>query len=242
MKSPLTILLVFLFCAIPASASHTLVQSATPTECSGGTTCTISLTGTASGNTLILVYKFSNNATFVSVTNNNSDANTRCGSEFDASGAVASRTGIFYAPSINSGSVIYTLTISTAPSDDIRLWMYEYSGLAASSCDQMTGQSGTTANTNPNNMTSGSVTPTQANELVFGWALPALGTASAGTGFTSLSGAGGNVVETKDIASTAPLAATATDTNGSDTYFMAIATFKDATAGAAPARRRTRMY
>jgi hypothetical protein len=110
--------------------------------------------------------------------------------------------------------------------------MFEYSGLASSSCDQMTRQGGTTANTNPDNMTSGNVTTTQANELVIGWGLPALGTASAGTGFTSLSTAGGNIVESKDLTSTSTLAATATDNNASDTYFMAIATFKDSGGGA----------
>src|SRR5579885_433868 len=231
----IALFLIFLGTPTRSQATHALVQNIASTECTGGTTCTISATATGSGHTIIVVYKFSNNATFVSLTNNNSNANTRCGSEFDASGGIATRTGIFYSPNINAGNVTYTITISTAPSDDIRLWMFEYSGLATSAtCDQMTGQSGTTSNTNPDNMTSGNVTTTQANELVIGWGLPALGTASAGTGFTSLSTAGGNIVESKDLTATGTLAATATDSNASDTWFMSIATFKDSGGGSTP--------
>jgi len=184
------------------------------------------------GNCIIVAFKFSDNAAFVSLADSRGNTYTQCGAEFDNT-TLRVRSRIYAAYNIAGGTNTVTLTISTAPTDDIRLWIAEFSGLATSAANDLNaGQNGTAGS--GGSMTSTSVTPSANGELIFGFFVPGSGPVSAGSGFTAISTSGGNLTEYLVQATAASIAATGTDSFGpGDPYTGKVATFKPP-GGAAP--------
>ena len=133
------------------------------------------------------------------------------------------RQSIYYAKNIAAGSNTVTVTFSQAAAFvDIRA--LEYSGLdTANPLDQTAGAvgSGTTAS-------SGAVTTTAANELIFGAGMTLATFTGAGTGFTSriITSPDADIAEDRTVTTTGSYSATAP--NSSSNWVMQVATFQKA--------------
>ncbi len=133
------------------------------------------------------------------------------------------RQSIYYAKNIAAGSNTVTVTFSQAAVFvDVRV--LEYSGLdTANPLDQTAGAvgSGTTAS-------SGAVTTTAANELIFGAGMTLAKFTGAGTGFTSriITSPDADIAEDRTVTTTGSYSATAP--NSSSNWVMQIATFQQA--------------
>lgn len=126
---------------------------------------------------------------------------------------------IYYARNIAGGSNTVTVTFSGAARyPDIRA--LEYAGVSA--LDKAAGASG-----NSRTASSGSVTTTAANELIFGANYVITGTTGAGTGFTSriITTPDADIAEDRTVAATGTYSATA-PLSPSGAWVMQIATFK----------------
>ncbi len=187
------------------------------------------------GNMNVVAFKYSDNATFTSLTDTKGNSYVPCATELDGGGSFPYKAAIYAAYNIASstaGGNIVKLKISTNPTDDIRVWINEYSGAATSTaCDVAARQANTTVGTGADNMTSTAATTNALDELIFGLGVPLTGTASAGTGFTSISTSGGNIAEDGVTTSTASYKATASDNTDSDHYIMEMATFEQPAGG-----------
>jgi IPT/TIG domain-containing protein len=138
--------------------------------------------------------------------------------------ALASGTGlrqsIYYAKNIAAGSNTVTVTFSAAAFVDIRV--LEYSGLdTVNPLDKTAGAvgSGTSAS-------SGAVTTTAANELIFGGGMTLAKFTGAGSGFTSriITSPDADIAEDRTVSATGSYSATAP--NSSSNWVMQLATFK----------------
>jgi RHS repeat-associated protein len=206
-------------------------------ETVGSTTNSVTFTGAQTAGSLIVVaLKFSDNATFVSLTDTSGNTYVQCGNEIDYTTEQV-RARIYAAYNIASAAAnsnTVTLTVSTVPNDDIRLWINEYSGAATSGANDVNAATfGAAAGTGNDNITSGTATTSVANELLFGFLRPFSGPGIAGTGFTSISTSGGNLIEEQLSNSAGTNQATATDHVSGDLYIMMMATFKPAGGGSA---------
>ena len=131
------------------------------------------------------------------------------------------RQSIYYAKNIVAGSNTVTVTFSKAAAFvDVRV--LEYSGLdTANPLDQTAGAvgSGTTAS-------SGAVTTTAANELIFGAGMTISRFTAAGSGFISriITSPDADIAEDRTVAATGSYSATAP--NSTSNWVMQVATFK----------------
>jgi hypothetical protein len=113
--------------------------------------------------------------------------------------------------------------LATQTASPFEGYLAEYAGLATSMAfDQANYMSGTSMALD--GMTSGPVTTTAPNELLFGFGEG--GTTAAGTGFTARSLYNGNVIEDRVVSQAGVYGATATETSTSGSWTMALATFK----------------
>ncbi len=133
------------------------------------------------------------------------------------------RQSIYYAKNIAAGANTVTVTFSQAAVFvDVRI--LEYSGLdTANPLDKTAGAvgSGTTAS-------SGAVTTTAANELIFGAGMTISKFTGAGSGFTSriITSPDADIAEDRTVTATGSYSATAP--NSSSNWVMQIATFQQA--------------
>jgi hypothetical protein len=137
----------------------------------------------------------------------------------------AIRQSIYYAKNILGGINQVTVVFSPAAAyPDIRI--LEYSGLDASSpLDVSSGASGNSATAS-----SGAVSTTAANELIFGADTVFTGDKTPGTGFTTriITAPDSNIAEDRIVSATGSYSASATLTS-SGPWVMQMATFKAAT-------------
>jgi hypothetical protein len=125
----------------------------------------------------LLVAAFSFQSTSITATATDSQGNTyQLATGPVANGTLGFSDYIFYAVAGSTGSNTITINLSGAAAYR-RLAIHEYQGV--NTLDAATGAIGTTGAPD-----SGSVTTTQDNELIFGWAISGAGTTSAGSGFT----------------------------------------------------------
>jgi hypothetical protein len=133
------------------------------------------------------------------------------------------RQSIYYAKNIAAGTNTVTVTFSQAAVFvDVRV--LEYSGLdTVNPLDKTAGAvgSGTTAS-------SGAVTTTAANELIFGAGMTVARFTAAGTGFTSriITNPDADIAEDRTVTATGSYSATAPNTTSS--WVMQVATFQKA--------------
>jgi hypothetical protein len=118
-----------------------------------------------------------------------------------------------------AGAITITATLSGAPTTFSQIYMSEYSGIAAiSPLDQNSVAIGSTAA-----VSSGSMTTTHANELIYGVSIGASGTLTTGAGFTNRSTANGNIVEDMTVSATGSYKAAFTSAGGN--WIAQMATF-----------------
>jgi RHS repeat-associated protein len=200
------------------------VQSANNTTASGTSVAKAFTSSTAAGNTIVV---------FVRVSSSTADLNTPTDTQgntyhlavntYQATGA--RRLAIFYAFNITGGPDTVTAT-STTSGTNLQIAMHEYSGIlkTADPLDQTVG----TAGAGPSNPTSGTVTTTQTNELIFGACTDGVFTYTAGSGFTlreSLFSTTISATEDKIVSSTGTYSASCTQSSATN-WIAAIATFK----------------
>jgi hypothetical protein len=231
------VLPALLIASVPVQATINRVQQ-NDAETVGSTTNAVTFTAAqTAGNLIVVALKFSDNATFVSLSDTKGNTYVQCGNEIDDT-IQHVRARIYAAYNIASAAAngnTVTVAVSTVPNDDIRLWINEYAGAAISGANDVNvGTFGVAAGTANDNITSGSATTSVANELLFGFVVPFTGPIIAGTGFTSISTSGGNLVEEQLSNSAGANQATATDQVNGDSYIMMMATFTPASTGSVP--------
>ncbi|HVU97292.1 MAG TPA: T9SS type A sorting domain-containing protein [Puia sp.] len=137
-------------------------------------------------------------------------------------GSTKYRSALYYAYSINAGATPLTIkaTLDGAANSFIEIYASEYSGVLTTT-DPL-DQTKTTTN-NSSSVSTGTVTTTQSNELVYGVAIGASSPLGGGSGFTVRSTAQDNIVEDKIGGSAGSYGATFT---GSGYWVASVATFK----------------
>jgi hypothetical protein len=127
---------------------------------------------------------------------------------------------VFYAKNIAGGSNTVTVTFASAVNSFGTIYIHEYAGIdKASPLDVSKSAIGT-----GRAMSSGSVTTTNASDLLFGAGASRNTVTKAGSGWTTRSAASGNRTEDRNVTTTGSYAATATQ-NGS-AWVMQLVAFK----------------
>jgi glucose/arabinose dehydrogenase len=127
---------------------------------------------------------------------------------------------VFYAKNITGGGNRVTVTFATAISSFGAIYIHEYAGVdKVSPLDVSTSAIGMSRA-----MSSGSVTTTNASDLLFGAGASSSSVTRAGSGWTSRSSASGNRTEDRNVTTTGSYAATATQ-NG-NAWVMQLVAFK----------------
>jgi outer membrane protein assembly factor BamB len=140
---------------------------------------------------------------------------------------------VFYASGISAGSNTVTATFGTSIKSFGIVYLHEYSGLAnVSPVDVSASAAGSSAS-----MSSGAVTTTQANDLLFGAGVSTNSVTTAGTGFTARLTGFGNLTEDRIVTTTGSYAGTATQ-NGT-AWAMQLVAFRAASGGAGPPSKLT---
>ena len=130
---------------------------------------------------------------------------------------------IYYAKNIEGGSNSVTVSFSSATTTGNNVYIYEISGADPTSPLDVTASATGASSTTPN---SGSASTHFANELIFGAFLSDGTISTAGTGFTLLSTAGGNVTEYETVSSEGSYSVTSGASSSG--WIAQMATFKAA--------------
>jgi outer membrane protein assembly factor BamB len=135
---------------------------------------------------------------------------------------------VFYASGIKAGSNTVTATFGTSIKSFGIVYLHEYSGLAnVSPVDVSASATGSSGS-----MSSGAVTTTQANDLLFAAGASDKTVTAAGTGFTKRLTGFGNLTEDRVVTTTGSYAGTATQ-NGT-TWVMQLVAFRAASGAPGP--------
>ncbi len=138
------------------------------------------------------------------------------------------RGQVFYAKNILGGSNTITVTFSQGVTSFGIMYTHEYSGLdPANPIDVTQGAIGTSSA-----MSSGLVTTTNANDLIFGAGASSAGITAGESGFTVRTTGYGNMTEDEDVTNTGSYAATATQ--NSVAWIMQMVAFKAASTTLSP--------
>ena len=206
------------------AASPAFVQGRA-TQVTSGTTASLAFSKANTAGNLIVVYVVWGNSGTVQVSDTRGDTYTAAtarqtwGSNWSAQ--------VFYAPGIVGGSNTVKATFGTAISSFGLVYLHEYSGLAtALPVDVSASAAGTSAS-----MTSGAVTTSQANDLLFA-AGASDNTVAQGTGYTPRLNSFGNLTEDRIVTTTGSYAGTASQ-NGS-TWVMQLVAFRVASGAPGP--------
>jgi len=198
------------------AASTAFVQGG-DTRVRSGTTASLAFRSANTAGNLIVVYVVWDNPGTVTVSDTRGNTYTAAtarqawGNNWSAQ--------VFYASSILGGSNTIKATFGTAITSFGIVYLHEYSGLAtASPVDVSASAVGTSAS-----MSSGAVTTTQANDLLFA-AGASDNTVTQGTGFTTRLTGFGNLTEDRVVTTTGSYAGTANQ-NGS-TWVMQLLAFR----------------
>ena len=207
------------------AASTAFVQGG-DTQVGSGTTASLAFPSANTAGNLIVVYVVWDNPGTVTVSDTRGNTYTAAtarqtwGSNWSAQA--------FYASNILGGSNTVKATFGTAITSFGIVYLHEYSGLAtASPVDASASAVGTSAS-----MSSGAVTTTQANDLLFAAGASANTVTTPGTGFTPRLTGFGNLTEDRVVTTTGSYAGTATQ-NGT-TWVMQLLAFRVASTAIGP--------
>ena len=205
--------------ATPAAIRYVQSASGVSSKTSSGISTSFASSTTA-GNAIVVAVSAAGSAiTSVADTQGNSYKQA----------VVSGGTAIWYAANIRGSAD--TITAQFASSSGFSLiYVHEYAGLDPSSPLDQVSTSTSVQIGNGTAITSGNVTTTQANELIFGYASVDNNVSAGGAGFTVRQTAGGNMSEDMIVSAAGTYAATFTQ-NFSGGWTATIATFKAAPIG-----------
>jgi chitodextrinase len=171
---------------------------------------------TQSGDLIIVEVDWSSGSTFTSLSDSQGNVYTQIGAE-QSSAAVGVKSRLYYARNIKGGADTITSVVTGSPLYH-ELYIHEYSGLSATNpLDAYSVNVGSGGS-----FTSGNLTTTTANELLYGVEIDS-GAGSASAGWTTRSTLDSNVAADKNM----PTVGTAAFTGSSAGAFIAwIAAFK----------------
>jgi Secretion system C-terminal sorting domain len=220
---PLMILLAFGLHAAAQAPTHVQTKSFT----TGSSTTTISVTFNAlsTANHLIVVHVTWDKQTrdISSVTDTKNTYHLVAGSTMNFGlGANKYRSALYYAYGITvtPGPLTIKATLNGANQTFAEIYASEYAGVLTTA-DPLDVTRTTANNTTP--LTSGAVTTTEGNELIYGVAIGATDAISGGTGFNVRSTAQSNIIEDKTGTTAGSYSATFT---GANYWIATVATFK----------------
>lgn len=192
-----------------------------------GTTASLAFSNANAAGNLIVVYVVWDNAGTVKVTDTKGNAYQAATARQTFGGSWSAQ--VFYASNILGGSNTVKATFSTGITSFGLLYLHEYSGLATTSpVDVSASAAGASAS-----MSSGAVTITQANDLLFA-AGASDSTVSTGTGYTARLTGFGNLTEDRAVTTTGSYAGTASQ-NGTN-WAMELVAFRVASVSGPPAK------
>lgn len=221
-----------LFVAVIFLVPAVSILSATPAYVTGdtnsctATSCTANLAATNARDTIILGVFVVNSTSVSSVTDSQGNTFTLINSQTWSSNNFVER--LYYAKNIAGGADTITLTL--AASAYMELHSYDYSGLDPSSPVDVSATPATGTGTSG---TSGSLTTTNANDLLFAFFHSDNDvTDTAGTGFTGRTPTGDDTPlgEDENVSSTGTYSATMSFSGGAD-YVAFLVAFKAASSG-----------
>ncbi len=214
--------------SVASAATPAYVQGASA-QVGSGTTASVAFPGANTAGNLIVAYVVWNNTGTVTVSDSKGNTYT-AGTARQTWGSNFS-SEVFYAPNIAGGANTVKATFGTALTSFGIVYAHEYSGLAtASPVDVSASAVGTTAS-----MSSGAVSTTSANDLLFAAGVSSDTVTTPGTGFTARLTGFGNLTEDRLASTTGSYAGTATQ-NGT-TWVMQLLAFKAAPAGIGPSAK-----
>ena len=212
-----------------ANAASTAFVQGGDTQVGSGTTASLAFSSANTSGNLIVVYVVWDNPGTVTVSDTRGNIYTAAtarqtwGSNWSAQA--------FYASNILGGSNTVKATFGTAIKSFGIVYLHEYSGLAtASPVDVSASAAGTSAS-----MSSGAVTTTQANDLLFAAGASANTVTTPGTGFTTRLTGFGNLTEDRVVTTTGSYAGTATQNASS--WVMQLVAFRVASTVIGPAAK-----
>jgi glucose/arabinose dehydrogenase/chitodextrinase len=209
--------------AIPATASQ--AAAATPVfvqvranEVTSGTTNNLAFSNaTTRGNTIVVAVLWSNTGG-VSLSDNRGDAYAPATTPTTWGSGWSQQ--VFYAKNIVGGATTVTATFASAINNFGVMYVHEYSGLDKVNPVDVTKSATGTARS----MSSGAVTTTNANDLLFAAASSSASVNQGGAGYTTRSTAYGNRTQDRTVTMTGSYTATATQ-NG-NAWVMQLVAFK----------------
>jgi outer membrane protein assembly factor BamB len=211
--------------AFAASAAYVQGRN---TMVTSGTTASLAFSKANTAGNLIAVYVVWDNSSSVTVSDTKGNTYTAATVRQTWGGNWSSQ--IFYASQILGGSNTVKATFSTGITSFGLLYLHEYSGLAGvSPVDGSASAIGTSAS-----MSSGTVTTTQANDLLFA-AGASDDTAGHGTGFTARLTGYGNITEDRNVTAIGSYAGTGNQTG--ITWVMQLVAFRVTSGAPGPATK-----
>ncbi len=199
------------------AASAAFVQGG-DTQVGSGTTASLAFPSANTSGNLIVVYVVWDNPGTVTVSDTRGNTYTAATARQSWGNNWSAQA--FYASNILGGSNTVKATFGTAIKSFGIVYLHEYSGLAtASPVDVSASAAGTSAS-----MSSGAVTTTQANDLLFAAGASDNTVTTPGTGFTARLTGFGNLTEDRVVTTTGSYAGTASQ-NGS-TWVMQLVAFR----------------
>jgi hypothetical protein len=208
-----------------AAQAPTHVQTKSATTSTSITSISVTLSTPSTANHLIIVHITwdKQNRDISSVTDTKNTYHLVPGSNMNfGQGANKYRSALYYAYAINvtPGPLTIKATLDGANQDFAEIYASEYGGILTTA-DPLDKTSTTASNTTP--LTSGDITSTQGNELIYGVAIGATDAISGGSGFNVRSTAQSNIVEDKTGNTAGSFSATFT---GANYWIASVATFK----------------
>jgi hypothetical protein len=210
------------------AASGAYVQGRN-TMVTSGKTASLAFSKANTAGNLIAVYVVWDNSSSVALSDSNGNTYTAATARETWGGNWSAQ--VFYASQILKGTNTVKATFSTGITSFGILYLHEYSGLAGvSPVDVSASAIGTSAS-----MSSGSVTTSQANDVLFAAGASDSTVTSPGTGFTARLTGYGNLTEDRTVTTTGSYAGTASQ-NGI-TWVMQLVAFRVASGGPGPATK-----
>ena len=212
---------ILMACALPICALHAapaFVQGAANEIRSGTTNSRAFPNANTAGNLIVAYVVWTNTGTVtLSDSKGNSYASVAAPTRWNSNTWSAQ---VFYARNVSGGANTVTATFSNAITSWGILYIHEYSGMnKLSPLDVSSSAAGSSSA-----MNSGSITTTNANNLIFGAGSSSNTVTQAGTGFTTRSTAYGNRTQDRNVTTTGTYNATATQ--NSFAWVMHMVAFK----------------
>lgn len=214
--------LIFLFTLTVQAMSQSAVQTNTVYQHTTAKTVSLAFPGATAAQNLIVVHlDWDNQGADVStLTDNAGNTYKKINGKTNWNGANYA-ADLWYAYNITGGATTITATLSANPTTFFQIYITEFSGIA-SSIDPLDQNSVATGNSTAIN--SGSKTTVYNNEMVYGAAIGATASISAGGSFTLVSAANSNIIEFRKVSSPGSNASTFTGA-GAGNWVAQMATF-----------------